>query len=480
MNQGRSIREDISTQSKMFHRSLEGIESRLRAVELHLEYGQQTRGTCSNGYTDTASNYVEDALKEGKTEVEYEQEDRYCADLHEMSIMDSSGYPSVQRHSDVMSGIVDASNHLSTERKESFEYIDRKADVENVRTEWEHVTYNDNIPVMENTELVQHNDCFDDCVETNYDGITLADSIANNMSGEAVEEHECESNAEDPGDVDVQSKFESVALLKDLFWWLIDADESVTTIEPFSCLLCGGKLQHQQDQLRTHEEGKPHKVAFVECCDYSKLERFVAYEKPSMARELGIKSENIFILTSDLAVVDPAIETAVRKTSCWYISFQSYEAKVVELTAFSKEICICFQRNIFTCDPSNVNLMLIKHIFEYDEAEKVGKDLFMLAVFLYNNYNIISHKCYNIHEVDLFERPVAPIGNTAIAMVSNALSVLCILPDTPAFQLKEGPLDVSKTNSIILQSLCGYGMQMDDERYEFNQGHWRCYYKKLE
>ena len=61
MNQGRSIREDISTQSKLFHRSLDGIESRLRAVELHLEYGHQTRGTCSNGYTDIASNDVVDS-----------------------------------------------------------------------------------------------------------------------------------------------------------------------------------------------------------------------------------------------------------------------------------------------------------------------------------------------------------------------------------------------------------------------------------
>ena len=65
-------------------------------------------------------------------------------------------------------------------------------------------------------------------------------------------------------------------------------------------------------------------------------------------------------------------------------------------------------------------------------------------------------------------------------MVANALSVLCILPDTPAFDLKEGPLDISKTNPKILQSLCRYSTHMDDERYEFNQDHWRLYFKNLE
>ena len=99
---------------------------------------------------------------------------------------------------------------------------------------------------------------------------------------------------------------------------------------------------------------------------------------------------------------------------------------------------------------------------------------------LNRNYHFVSRNCYNIHQVVLVNKPIVGIRNTAITMIANAASIRCILPGTPAFELREGPLDMMNMNETILRSLRAFSVQMDDERYEFNNGHWRCHFETIE
>ena len=65
-------------------------------------------------------------------------------------------------------------------------------------------------------------------------------------------------------------------------------------------------------------------------------------------------------------------------------------------------------------------------------------------------------------------------------MVSNAVSVVLILPNTKAFHSAEGPLGISEYNIPIMRFLCSHCVEIDDERWALDQGHLRCEFSTAE
>ena len=75
------------------------------------------------------------------------------------------------------------------------------------------------------------------------------------------------------------------------------------------------------------------------------------------------------------------------------------------------------------------------------------------------------------------QAPIVNVKNSFVSMMANAMSVTSVMPNTPAFFTRKGPLSFSSENETILKALCPFICELDDEREEFNLGHWRCFFK---
>lgn len=271
-----------------------------------------------------------------------------------------------------------------------------------------------------------------------------------------------------------ESEHPTVEELKKCFWWLVD---STCKRFPLTCIICGGKMHPNLKQLHKHAEGEKHRNGLLACNNFKKLQGYVAAEKLRLAAELGLDVNAVFFRWKKDTEVEPSLSAAVRKSKYWCVSFQSKGANVIEMTVVGTGICISFFRWIFR-SPFTVNnqIALLKEIFE-GEVEKIGKDVWFLTLILFNMYGIRSQNCSTIFSVDLTQAPIVDIDNLFMCLMANALSVKRILPGTPAFLSREGPLSFSKDNETVLKSLCSFCREVDDEREEFNLDHWRCFFK---
>ena len=76
--------------------------------------------------------------------------------------------------------------------------------------------------------------------------------------------------------------------------------------------------------------------------------------------------------------------TAAKNTENFYISFVSHEGKLVELTILGGDICISVVRNWLRGKPVRNFIQFWKSIFEKDDADKMGKDIWFLMILLFN------------------------------------------------------------------------------------------------
>ena len=219
----------------------------------------------------------------GRTNVESVNIHRPSRVPDEMGAMD---VPVFQGDEDVMRGTRSSSDGSCTVNEEALKY-NKEADDDNMHAQDNGVLYHDKARIdmiMESNVVLAKFDC---TLSNKNDG--------NDENNESVVKERSVPDFEEPKDNDEKLKHESEAQLRDLFWWVRDIDDS-SALEPFTCVLCRGKLQAQQQQLETHESGKVHRHKLLACIEYLKLECFVALEKADLPKDLEIKQDCVFFL----------------------------------------------------------------------------------------------------------------------------------------------------------------------------------------
>ena len=265
--------------------------------------------------------------------------------------------------------------------------------------------------------------------------------------------------------------------LKEIYWWVTDSEDPNSPRWPIRCIVCDVKLQAQMLSLSDHDNGGKHKNKVLKTNDPILLKNFVKCARTKLAQNLKLNVNAVYIAITSKKVLEPTVLETLMAAEVFRVSFQSHEARITQLAIYGNDVLLCLHRTIIR---ENIFISKLRKIFEAKQV-KVGKDIWFLVALLFRSFGFISTNCYNLHDVKLSCRPVSEkINNSIVKLVANASSLVHILPGACTDEVPEGPLSISEKNMTVMKSLCNFLVEMDDEREEFNQDHWRCFFRNAE